>query len=486
MPAKRFEKLVQKDQAVAEVIAVAGPIITTTIIENVGRFSRIIFDNDAEGFVWQIKPGSMTVLLLIGESLTIGCLGADTGENLTTEVNAGLLGRVVDPLLRPLDNNTELVSNKKRKIFSEAPDFASRKLLSDQLETGVSLVDTLFPIVKGQRIAVIGDAKSGKSSFVLQALAHQAKLGAVVILVLIAKRAEDIRTQLEYLTNTGALKQMVVIISEIDEHLPQSFTAPYVAAAIAESFWYSGRDVVICYDDLTHHAKLYRELSLRLAIPAGREGYPGDLFYMHSSLLERAGKLASNDATQTVLAIGTTPNGDLTSYLSTSLISMTDGQLIFDLETLHQGHKPAINIQLSVSRVGGRAQSAFAQNLSRQITLALAQARNAEQFSRFGGQVSRTVLQQSELAKRISEGFEQGLNQSYSLLEQRLLFSAILQSTDPANVNVSWLRTVIADVAKQKVSEDEIPALAAEMSHSNPTASAEAATANTPEGQTNG
>lgn len=473
MPAKRFEKLAQKDQAVAEVIAVAGPIITTTPIENVGRFSRIIFDNDAEGFVWQIKPGNMTILLLIGEFPTIGCLAVDTGESLTTEVNANLLGRVVDPLLRPLDENTELVSSKNRQIFSQAPDFASRKLLEEQMETGVSLVDTLFPIVKGQRIAVIGDAKSGKSSFVLQALAHQAKLGSVVVLVLIAKRAEDIRTQLAYLTSTGALKQMVVIISETDEHLPQTFVAPYVAAAIAESFWYGGRDVVICYDDLTHHAKLYRELSLRLAIPAGREGYPGDLFYMHSSLLERAGKLASNDASQTVLAIGTTPNGDLTSYLSTSLISMTDGQLIFDLETLHQGHKPAINIQLSVSRVGGRAQSGFAQSLSRDITLALAKARNAEQFSRFGGQVSRTVLQQTELAKRISEGFEQGLNQSYSLLEQRLLFSAILQAADPANINISWLRTVIADVAKQPMDEKDIPALAAEMSRSNPSLSAE-------------
>ncbi len=483
MPAKRFAKLAQNHQPVAEVVAVEEVMVTATPVEGIKRFAKVIFDNDAEGFVWQISANNMKILLLLGEIPTIGTLLVDTGELLSTEVSRDLLGRVVDPLLRPLDGKGEILAKKTRRIFADAPSFAQRDILESQLETGVSLVDMLFPIVKGQRIAFIGDAKSGKSSLALQALIHQASQNTIGVLVLICKRTEDVRNQLRLLQDSGAITNMVVIVSEPDKYLPLNYIAPYVGAAIAESFWYSGHDVVVCYDDLTHHAKIYREMSLRLGVPAGREGYPGDMFYMHSSLLERAGKLSNSGSTQTVLAIGTTPNGDLTSYLSTSLISMTDGQLVFDLETLHKGRKPAVDINLSVSRVGGRAQSVFAQSLSRNIRLALARARSAEQFNRFGGQTSRTVLEQRELASRLYESFEQGLTQSYTLLQQQLLFSAILQAVDPANISVPWLKTVIADVTKQPIAEKDIPNLAAEMSHSNPNPST---AAEQPQGKTNG
>lgn len=468
MPAKRFEHLAKQEAVVSEVIGVDDIIITATTAVGVKRFSRVVFENDAEGFVWQLNDDNVKVLLLIGEIPTMGMLMANTGLLLSTDVSKDLLGRVVDPLLRPLDGSTEVVSKKSRKIFTQGPGFTERILLSDQLETGICVVDTLFPIVKGQRIALIGDAKSGKTSLALQASIHQAKTGTVVVVVFMVKRSSDIRDQLKQLRKTGAIKNMIVIVAESSRYLPQSFIAPYVAAAVAESFWYSGHDVMLCYDDLTHHAKLYREMSLRLGIPAGREGYPGDMFYMHSSLLERAGKLAGSGATQTVLAIGTTPNGDLTSYLATSLISMTDGQLVFDLESLHKGAKPAVDIGLSVSRVGGRAQSAGAQKQARAITQALAEAKSAEQFGRFGGQASRAAMEKTSRANRIKEAFDQGLDQSYSLLEQRLLMSAILSSAAPTSLSVPWLKTVVADVVKQPIKEADIDGIAAELSRSNP------------------
>lgn len=463
MPAKQFVQLSRKGEAVAEVVGVGEFFVTTTIVVGISRYSSIVFDNDAEGFVWQVTGETMKVLILQGDMPPIGSLGADTGGSLSTIVSSELLGRVVDPLLRPLDGKPEVVSGKQRNIFASAPPFDRRELINEQMVTGITVVDTLLPIVKGQRIAVVGEAKSGKSSFLLQAAANQAKLGSINVLVLIAKRWSDIRKQIDYLSRTGGLERSVVIVADISQQLPLSFIAPYIGAAIAESFWYAKHDTVLIFDDLSHHAKIYREMSLKLGLPAGREAYPGDMFYIHSSLLERAGKLTGSDKTQTILATGTTPNADIANFLSTSLISMTDGQLVFDLQTMHKGRRPAINLDQSVSRVGGRIQSARGQQLGGEVRLALSRARSAEEFGRFGGQSSEIVTNQLELAKRINEAFSQTLEQSFSVTEQQILLSAILSSNLPLSINVPWLRTVIADVAKQPIKDEDIDSIASEL-----------------------
>lgn len=463
MPASKFTKLSRKGESIIEVIGVGEFFVITTVVVGAGRFTSLVFDNDAEGFIWQISEDSMRVLILNGEMPQVGSLGAETGLTLSTVVSSGLVGRVVDPLLRPLDGKAEVVSAKKRNIFADAPAFDKRELICDQLATGVTVVDTLFPIVKGQRIAIVGEAKSGKTSFLLQTAVNQAKQGSINVLVLIAKRWSDIRKQIDYLERMGSLKNSVVIVADISQPLPLSFIAPYIGAAIAESFWYADHDTVLIIDDLSHHAKVYREMSLKLGLPAGREAYPGDMFYMHSSLLERAGKLKGSGSTQTILAVGTTPNADIANFLSTSLISMTDGQLVFDLETLHKGRKPSINLNQSVSRVGGRIQSSRGQQLGTEVRQALSRARSAEEFGRFGGQTSEIVTTQLELAKRLVEAFSQTLNQFFSIAEQQLLLTVILSSNTPLSINVPWLRTVIADITKQPIRDEDIESIAAEL-----------------------
>lgn len=472
MPTKQFVRLARNGEAVAEVIGVGEFFVTTTVVIGVGRFSSLVFDNGAEGFVWQITHDTMKVLMLEGDMPLVGSLGADTGTTLSTSVSSELLGRVVDPLLRPLDGKPEVVSAKRRNIFAAAPPFDQRELISDQLVTGVTAVDTLFPIVKGQRIAIVGEAKSGKSSFLLQTANNQAKTSSINVLVLIAKRWSDIRKQIDYLKLTGAMERTIVVVADISQPLPLSFVAPYIGSAIAESFWYAKHDTVLMFDDLTHHAKIYREMSLKLGLPAGREAYPGDMFFMHSSLLERAGKLNGSGATQTVLATGTTPNADIANFLSTSLISMTDGQLVFDLKTLHKGRRPSIDLDQSVSRVGGRIQSSRGQQLGVEVRLALSRARSAEEFGRFGGQNSEVVNNQLELSRRVLEAFSQSLSQSFSVPEQQILLTAILSSNSPASINVPWLRTVIADVTKQTVRDEDIDSIATELTK-NPTPEAQ-------------
>lgn len=463
MSVSEFSRYSRRGKGVTEVVGVGGFFVTTTLLNGVGRYTRISFDNGALGFVWQVESNNMKILIVDGELPAIGSLGADSGQQFSTTVSSHLLGRVVDPLLRPLDGKPEIVSDKKRNIFAPAPTFNERMLIDEQLETGVVVVDTMFPIVKGQRIAVVGEAKSGKSSFLLQTAVNQARLGAINVIVIIAKRWSNIRQQVEYLRQNGGMEKSVVIVADVSQHLPLSFIAPYVATAIAESFWLAKHDTVLTFDDLTHHAKIYREFSLKLGLPAGREAYPGDMFYMHSSLLERAGKLKATGSTQTILATGTTPDADLANFLSTSLISMTDGQLVFDMQTLHRGRRPSINLDLSVSRVGGRVQSVRSQQLSSEIRQALSRARSAEEFGRFGGQTSKVVANQLELARRIYEAFSQPLHESYSNIEQELLMASILGSSTPQDLNVSWLRTVIADVAKQPIKDEDIDSIATEL-----------------------
>jgi F-type H+-transporting ATPase subunit alpha len=463
MASNRFAQLSRKGESVVEVVGVGEFYVTTTVIVGISRYSSLVFENGAEGYVWQINGDSMKVLIFQGELPPIGSLGADTTTSLSTLVSSDLLGRVVDPLLRPLDGKPEVVSQKRRNVFAAAPSFGQRELIDEQMITGITVVDTLLPIVKGQRIAVVGEAKSGKSSFLLQTAVNQAKLGSINVLVLIAKRWSDIRKQIDYLSKMGGLERSVVIVADISQPLPLSFIAPYIGAAIAESFWYAKHDTILMLDDLSNHAKIYREMSLKMGLPAGREAYPGDMFYIHSSLLERAGKLTGSGATQTILAIGTTPNADIATYLSTSLISMTDGQLVFDLQTMHGGRRPAINLDQSVSRVGGRIQSYRGQQLSHEIKLVLSRARSAEEIGHFGGASSEIVANQLELAKRVNEAFSQTLEQSFTATEQQILLSAILRSNVPQSINVPWLRTVIADVVKQPVKDEDIEAIASEL-----------------------
>ncbi len=427
------------------------------------------FGTGEAGLIWQVSEQSVTVLLLARNSkVVVGTSAKLAGNSLYVRADNNILGHSVDPLLQTIDGKKVEPSGTPLPVFGAAPTFHERAIVDKQLETGVLMVDTLFPIVKGQRIAIIGDNKTGKTTFMSQVAAHQKNQDCVIVYVAIAKRRYDVARLQQRLADAGVIDKTILVIADAFDSLPAAFIAPYVGCALAESFWRQGKDTVVFYDDLSAHAKMYRELSLLLKQPPGRDGYPGDMFYMHSSLLERAGKLRRNGATQTVLAAGTNPTGDITGYLSTSLISMTDGQIVFDAETMARNIRPAIDVNLSVSRVGGRSQSQQFQKLSRAVIARLANYREARDFARFGSDQSETVKSEIARGEKLYELFTQLPSEQYSAKEQFIMLDALMQSDKPEDVSIAWLKSIIHDVAGEEIKPEQYVKIAAELLKSKP------------------
>lgn len=420
----QFEQLVEANSSVGEVVDSHNFSVEVKNMRGVPLGAMILFNTSAIGVVRTVGRDTIQVDILTTGEIPVGSQGVMMNPELEIRVSDALLGRIVDPLMRPVDGKGPILSSTKVPVIAPAPTFAMRERLHEQMETGVSVVDTLFPVVKGQRIAIMGDSKTGKSNFAVQAAINQALAGSIVVLVMIAKRRSDIEQLVERLERLGALQNIVIIASDSFASLPLSFTAPYAGCAVAEYFWHSDRDVVIIYDDLSAHAKLYREMSLLKGINPGRESFPGDMFYIHSSLLERAGVLNSNGRALTALPIVTTSNNDITSYLSTSLISITDGQIVFDTEEQQRGAKPPINTGLSVSRVGGRAQQALHKELAQAIFKALAAYRSASEFAHFGQDLPDQYKSDIRIGERLRKIFNQEPEEFQTLAEQQVMLSA--------------------------------------------------------------
>ncbi len=418
-----FKTLAKQNNQVGEVRLVKSFLITVVGLGNAQVRARVLFDNGAIGMVRSFSGDETIVYLLSSDddTITVGQQAVIQSDDMTIHPSTKLKGRVVDPLLRPLDDGPEIVAKSSQQIFGEAPRFDQRLLLDQQLETGVTIIDTLFPIVMGQRIALMGDPKSGKTTFAAQLAIHQAKFGRTVVFVLIAKRRTDVERLIGILTRAGTMDKVVLVVADSFAALPMAYLAPYSGCSVAEYFWQHGEDVVIIYDDLTNHAKIYREMSLLEGASPGRESYPGDMFYRHSSLLERAGRLASNQRTLTALPIITIANNDITSFLSTSIISITDGQLVFDTEEMQRGAAPPINTGISVSRVGGRAQQMLQKQMAQDIFKALADYRQASQFSHFGQELPEHYREALRLGERLQQMFNQEPNEFFSLAEQQII-----------------------------------------------------------------
>jgi F-type H+-transporting ATPase subunit alpha len=335
-----------------------------------------------------------------------------------------------------------------------------RSILKDQLPSGVTIVDTLFPIVLGQRIAVLGDTKSGKSSFLLQLGINQSSTDRIVVYVLIGKRRIEIDQTITTLTETGALASSIVIVANIFDSLAQSYLAPYIGCAIAEYLWHDkNRDVVVIYDDLSSHAKIYREVSLLASANPGRDSYPGDMFFAHSSLLERAGKLNKNGKTLTALPVIVTPGDDITAFLPTSVMSITDGQIIFDLSTFRQDIRPAVNAGLSVSRVGGRAQTARQKLISTTISKKLADYRLAIEFAHFGSDLAEETRMTLRLGRMINRAFHQDTIERYSLAEQQLILQTVLLSGGTREIDMNILKRRAREQAHMIKKDEDIDTL---------------------------
>ena len=444
-----FQKLVESDALTGEVVANNSFIVEVKGLEGVRLGAEILFEDGQRGLVREAYGDKVILFNIDSERLEPGTLCVVKSDLLAVPVGPELVGRVVSPMGEPLDGKGPIATKQHSPIFNPAPGIMARSILNEQLVTGVAAVDMFFPVVLGQRIAILGDTKSGKSTYLSQLSASQEGSDRVVVYVLVGKRKVDIETLLGNLRTSGAIDHTIVVLADIFDSLTQSYIAPYAGCSMAEYLWNEGKDTIIIYDDLSSHAEAYRQLSLLQEVDPGRDSYPGDMFYAHSSLLERAGKLAKNNKTLTSLPVIITPNDDITAYLSTNVMSITDGQLIFDLSNFRKGIRPAVNAGLSVSRVGGQAQTKRQKHLTGSLFKALAKYAQAEEFSHFGSSLSTEAAQDFLLGKQIYEALQQPPEERHSLVEQQLVLETVMKGAGKVELDVKGLKQAAIESAKQ-------------------------------------
>lgn len=449
-----FQHLVEADNLTGEVVASNSFIIEVKGLEGVTLGAQVLFEDGQRGLVREAYGDRVVLFNVDSEHMEPGTLAVVESDLLNVPVGKNLIGRVISPLGKPLDDKGALRTTATSGVFNPAPGIMARSMLNEQLASGVTAVDMFFPVVLGQRIAVLGDSKSGKSTFLSQLSANQTGTNRIVIYVLIGKRKVDIEHLLAGLRESGAMKHTIVVLADIFDSLTQSYLAPYAACAMAEHLWYGGEDVVIIYDDLSSHAEAYRQLSLLQEVDPGRDSFPGDMFYAHSSLLERAGKLLKNGKTLTALPVVITPNDDITAYLSTSIMSITDGQIIFDLGVFRQGIRPAVNAGLSVSRVGGQAQTGRQKRLSGSLFQKLAKYHQAEEFSHFGSSLSKDAAIDLEVGKQIYAVLQQPPEEVHTLANQQLMLETILLGNGASEIDIPALKESVKK-SNTKVTDDK-------------------------------
>lgn len=468
---EQFQQLIDAGRPTGEVVAVQEFIITVKGLAPVGANALILFENGAHGLVREVIGDEVIVLSLDNKPIRGGMVAVVHNDDLVTGVGPALIGRVVSALGEPLDNGGAPAISETWPVFSDAPGLIERSTLDEQLETGVTMVDTLFPVVLGQRIAVLGDSKTGKTTLLSQLAKNQFGKDRVVVYVLVAKRPNEIDEVVKDLQDNGAMQHSIVVATSVFDSLVESYLAPYIGCAIAEHLWHNGTDTVVLYDDFTNHAQIHREISLLAGANPGRESYPGDTFYQHSSLLERAGKLSTNNKTLTAIPVVLTPSNDMTAYLPTNIISITDGQIVFDTEVMREGTRPAVNTGLSVSRVGGRAQTEHQKYVSSKIFQALSEYQDALEFSHFASEMALDAKQHLQLGERIMKALGQTEKELYPLGSQQLLLDVALNTDFEQNLNMpqlkQWLREQNLDLHLPQTDQDAYQQLLQETIQSN-------------------
>jgi F-type H+-transporting ATPase subunit alpha len=395
---------------VGTVLSVADGIARVHGLENCMSFEMLELPHDVTGLALNLESDNVGVVLFGNwEKIVEGDTVRRTGRLLEIPVGEALLGRIVDPLGNPLDGKGDVVTSETRPAEFKAPGVVQRQPVTEPLQTGLKAIDAMIPIGRGQRELIIGDRQTGKTAIAIDTIINNKDSGVVSVYVAIGQRLATVVGIAETLAENGALDSTIIVAAAADEAAPIKFMAPYAGAAMAEYFLYNGRASLTVYDDLTKHAYAYRQMSLLLRRPPGREAYPGDVFYLHSRLLERSVKLNDDlgGGSMTALPIIETQGGDVSAYIPTNVISITDGQIFLEPRLFYSGVRPAINVGISVSRVGGNAQITPMKKVAGRIKLELSQYRELEAFAQFGSDLDadtqRTLARGERLVRTLNQ-----------------------------------------------------------------------------------
>ena len=410
-----------RDKEVGTVIWVGDGIVTIYGIDNAMYGEIVVFENGVKGMVQDIRKTEIGCILFGRETgIKEGTKVTRTGKRAGIPVGDKYLGRIVDALGAPIDGKGKIETTDYRPIEQEAPGIIDRKSVSEPMETGILSIDSMFPIGRGQRELIIGDRQTGKTSIATDTIINQKGKDVICVYVAIGQKASTVAKIVSILEKNDAMDYTIIVASTASDPAPLQYIAPYSGTSIAEHFMHSGKDVLIVYDDLSKHAVAYRTLSLLLGRSPGREAYPGDVFYLHSRLLERSSRLSDElgGGSITALPIIETQAGDVSAYIPTNVISITDGQIFLESDLFFSGMRPAVNVGLSVSRVGGAAQTKAMKKAAGSVRIDLAQFRGMEVFTQFSSDLDEGTKEQLAYGKGLMELLKQPLCNPLTMAEE--------------------------------------------------------------------
>ena len=413
------------------VVTVGDGIVTIHGLDNCMLNELLQFDNGVQCMALNLEQGSVgAVMLGPDDEIKEGASVKRTGNIISVPVGDALLGRVVNPLGQPIDGGGAILTEERREIEKIAPGIITREPVNVPLQTGIKAIDSMIPIGRGQRELIIGDRQTGKTSIAIDTIINQKDSGVLCIYVAIGQKASTVATVVEQLKAADAMRYTIVVSAAASELAPLQYIAPYSGCAMGEYFMEKGKDVLIVYDDLSKHAVAYRALSLLLKRPPGREAYPGDVFYLHSRLLERAANLTKEygGGSLTALPIIETQAGDVSAYIPTNVISITDGQIFLETELFNSGIRPAVNPGISVSRVGGNAQIKAMKKVSGTLKLEYSQYRELQAFSQFGSDLDADTKARLAKGERIVEVLKQPQSSPLTVEDQIVIIYAVINN----------------------------------------------------------
>ena len=459
------------------VISSADGIVEVEGMDRAVYGEIVTFENGAKGMVESVEPGRLGIMLFDGaETVGVGTMVTRSGKRAGIPVGDGFLGRVIDPLGEPIDGKGPIEAVGYNPIEKQAPGILERQSVDTPLHTGILAIDSMFPIGRGQRELIIGDRQTGKTSIATDAILNQKDTGVLCIYVAIGQKASSIARVAEDLKKHGAMSYTTIVAATASDSAPLQYIAPYAGTALAEYFMAQGKSVLIVYDDLSKHAVAYRAISLLLRRSPGREAYPGDVFYLHSRLLERSCRMRDDlgGGSITALPIVETQAGDVSAYIPTNVISITDGQIFLESALFNAGNRPAVNVGLSVSRVGGAAQTKAMKKANANLRIELAQYKDMESFAQFSSDLDAETRRQLDHGKALMEMLKQPLYQPKSDAEQVVLLTlashGVLDEIPTAELRTktsAFVRQFRADVsgtmdkitATGKLEPDEVDAI---------------------------